>query len=55
MPIKIVGNLPFNISIPLILRFANFASQKSGIYKFGKIPLYLVFQKEIAHVINIKL
>lgn len=45
-----VGNLPFNVSIPLILKLCRMASKKEQLYQFGRIPLYFVFQKEIAYV-----
>uniref|UniRef100_A0A915EDA2 rRNA adenine N(6)-methyltransferase n=1 Tax=Ditylenchus dipsaci TaxID=166011 RepID=A0A915EDA2_9BILA len=40
-PLHLIGNLPFNIAIPLILR-------REGAWTFGRVPLTLTFQLEVA-------
>ena len=46
----IVGNLPFNISIPLLLQWLTAIPRRSGPFKFGRCSLTLTFQKEVAEV-----
>ena len=46
----IVGNLPFNISIPLLLQWLAAIPKRSGPFKFGRCSLTLTFQKEVAEV-----
>ncbi|KAI5710922.1 hypothetical protein M8J75_012453 [Diaphorina citri] len=38
--IRIIGNLPFNVSTPLII--------KQSAWSYGRVPLTLTFQKEVA-------
>jgi len=47
-PIHVVGNLPFNISTPLIIKWMRLMSEQSGFYQMGRVPLTLTFQKEVA-------
>jgi len=46
--LHIVGNLPFNVSIPLIIRWLEDMSLRRGAWKHGRVPLTLTFQKEVA-------
>lgn len=46
-PIKVIGNLPFNISTPLIIKWLRMMSERSGFYKMGRVPLTLTFQQEV--------
>ncbi|XP_013077443.1 dimethyladenosine transferase 1, mitochondrial-like [Biomphalaria glabrata] len=46
--IHIIGNLPFSVSTPLIIQWLHHMSNKSSIWKFGRVPLTLTFQKEVA-------
>lgn len=45
--ITFVGNLPFAVSIPLLIRWLKQMSTKSGPFSYGRIPLTLTFQKEV--------
>ena len=46
--IHLIGNLPFNVSTPLIIRWLEEISNKTGAWKFGRTKLTLTFQKEVA-------
>ena len=46
----IVGNLPFNVSIPLLLQWLSMIPARSGPFSFGRSQLTLTFQKEVAEV-----
>lgn len=45
-----VGNLPFNVSIPLLLQWLEAIPMRAGPFAFGRTPMALVFQKEVADV-----
>uniref|UniRef100_A0AC35U7A1 rRNA adenine N(6)-methyltransferase n=1 Tax=Rhabditophanes sp. KR3021 TaxID=114890 RepID=A0AC35U7A1_9BILA len=44
----IIGNLPFNIASPLIIKYLRDMSYRRGAWKFGRVPLTLTFQAEVA-------
>ncbi|ODM93632.1 Mitochondrial dimethyladenosine transferase 1 [Orchesella cincta] len=46
--VHIIGNLPFNISTPLISRWLSNISDKKNAWAHGRVPLTLTFQKEVA-------
>ncbi|XP_028411937.1 dimethyladenosine transferase 1, mitochondrial-like isoform X2 [Dendronephthya gigantea] len=46
--VRLVGNLPFNVSIPLLLQWLEAISHRAGPFTFGRVPMSLVFQKEVA-------
>ena len=45
--ICLVGNLPFNISLPLTFKLLKEISLKSDIFEYGRIPMTFAFQKEV--------
>lgn len=47
-PICVIGNLPFNVSTRLTLKWIHLMSEQSGFFRHGRVPLTLTFQKEVA-------
>ncbi|CAI2304258.1 unnamed protein product [Caenorhabditis sp. 36 PRJEB53466] len=43
-----IGNLPFNIASPLIIKYLRDMSYHRGIWQYGRVPLTLTFQLEVA-------
>ena len=48
--VRLVGNLPFSVSIPLLLQWLEAIPERKGPFAFGRVPMTLVFQKEVAEV-----
>ena len=46
--VAVLANLPFAVSIPLLVRWLRFMSTRSGPFVLGRVPLTLTFQKEVA-------
>lgn len=46
--IYIIGNLPFNVSTPLIIQWLNAICERRGPWEFGRVRMTLTFQKEVA-------
>lgn len=49
--LSIIGNLPFNVSIPLLLQWLESISLRKGPFKYGRSSMTLTFQKEVAEVL----
>lgn len=47
-PIHLMGNLPFNVSLPLSILWLKGISEKSSAWNYGRVPMTLTFQEEVA-------
>lgn len=48
--VKILGNLPFGVSTELLLLWMRQIPGREGPFAFGRVPMILLFQKEVAMV-----
>lgn len=48
--VKIIGNLPFGIATELTLKWVRQIRNREGPFAFGRVPMILLFQKEVAMV-----
>lgn len=46
--IHLIGNLPFSVSTHLIIKWLQNISEKANAWKYGRVPMTLTFQKEVA-------
>ena len=46
-PLTIVGNLPFNVSMPLLIRLLRGIDSKDNIFAYGRVPMLFTFQHEV--------
>ena len=46
--LRLVGNLPFNVSIPLLLQWLYALTNQCTPFSCGRVPMSLVFQREVA-------
>lgn len=46
--VRLLGNLPFNVSTPLIIRWLSNMCDRSSLFSYGRVPLTLTFQLEVA-------
>jgi len=47
--LRLVGNLPFNISSPLCMRLVRSVSKRDNLFSYGRVPMLLTFQHEVAN------
>lgn len=47
-PIHLIGNLPFSVSTPLIIKWLHAISEKRSAWTYGRSRMTLTFQKEVA-------
>ena len=47
-PINVIGNLPFAISTPLLIKWLEDISLRRGIFSYGRAGFTLTFQREVA-------
>lgn len=45
--VRIVGNLPFSITAPLLISWLENISNRRQIWRLGRVPMTLAFQKEV--------
>lgn len=46
--IHLIGNLPFNVATPLIIKWLHAVSEKKSAWRYGRVSMTLTFQKEVA-------
>lgn len=46
--IHLIGNLPFNVATPLIIKWLHAISLQSNAWQYGRVRMTLTFQKEVA-------
>jgi len=46
--LALVGNLPFNVATPLLIRLLKAMDTRSNIYSFGRVPSLFTYQHEVA-------
>ncbi|TPP60478.1 rRNA adenine N(6)-methyltransferase [Fasciola gigantica] len=45
--VRVLGNLPFNISTALVVQWLHDIAERRGVWRYGRVPLTLTFQKEV--------
>lgn len=45
----LVGNLPFNVATPFLIRLLKSMSDRSNLFSFGRVQCILTFQHEVAY------
>lgn len=47
--IVVMGNLPFNVSTPLLIQWIQAMANRDNVFSYGRVPLTLTFQHEVAY------
>ena len=47
-PIHVLGNLPFHVSTPLLLKWMRAISERRSAWRFGRVPFTITLQAEVA-------
>lgn len=47
--IRMIGNLPFNVSTPLLIQLISGMANRTHIFNYGRVPCTFTFQHEVAH------
>jgi hypothetical protein len=45
--VRLVGNLPFNVATPFLIRLLKSIDSKNNLFQFGRVPAVLTFQVSI--------
>ena len=45
--VLLTGNLPFGIATPLLIKWLRDLNQMRGAFRYGRVPMILMFQKEV--------
>jgi 16S rRNA A1518/A1519 N6-dimethyltransferase RsmA/KsgA/DIM1 with predicted DNA glycosylase/AP lyase activity len=46
--LELIANLPFRVASNIAMRYAVDCSRRENVFKFGRVPVHLFFQKEVA-------
>lgn len=46
--IRIIANLPFSVSTPILIKWLHNISTQTGLWRYGRVPMLLTFQEEVA-------
>lgn len=46
--VEVVANLPFDIITELLMRYATDCSKRTGLFSFGRVPIHVFTQREVA-------
>ena len=46
--VRLLGNLPFGVATQLFIKWLRQIPERQGLFSFGRVPLVLMFQKEVA-------
>lgn len=46
--VRLIGNLPFSVATALLVKWLSLVSQHRGFWQYGRVPMLLTFQEEVA-------
>lgn len=52
--IRVIGNLPFSVSTIMLIKWLNHISMRNSFWQYGRVPMLLTFQEEVARRICAK-